>query len=620
MELTEKLVPRINSHVGRLNRYLPFSAAHEQIYEEYQTGEDSLELQTVALDYAMRAVEKKARCIVLTGDAGHGKTHLCRRLIECVLGHDAPTSRKLLKSSCNAAHPIEHVSDHLRPGLRIHKDFSELDPQAAAALLERSADTSNEVLIVCANEGRLRAVVQSSTAGAVCKQIISLFERSFESGLSSEDGLVHIVNLNYQSVSSLPAIGRAGLLRRALQSWVDDGRRWQSCTSCALVEVCPIRFNRMLLSEGALATQRVGRLEEMLEAVERLGQVVTIREMLMLISYLITGGLQCEDIHKKGIAKDDRVGWQHSWAFYNLLFSPPPSIGEDRLYKGIPVLGVLKRLDPGYIASRAVDDKVLNVGGVFPEEQLDLQFRLGSKLIDAAQGLDELIGNPQNKAELARETEISSRAVRALRRKSIFDDIEAEKSLMSRIGFRYGDEFLRVIAGSLSSPEQVRLKSVIIAGFHSIQGLRMSRSEATLHLVDPAFGRASNDAAIIARRISSAQLQLLPARKAWSIGECSWSICDSVDWVDRTVVVRVLERGGNYIDIGLDLLSFECVTRSASGYVSEDFYAQEIRRIRAFLGRLAAQESSIDSQIQLFMDGKVQSVSIDMGVIQVGGL
>jgi hypothetical protein len=620
MELTENLMPRINSHVGRLNRYLPFSAAHEQIYEEYQTGEDSLELQTVALDYAIRAIEKKARCIVLTGDAGHGKTHLCRRLIECVLGHDAPTSRKLLKSSCNAAHPIKHVSDHLHVDLRIHKDFSELDPQAAAALLEGSADSSNEVLIVCANEGRLRAVVQSPTAGLVCKQIISLFERSFESGLSSEDGLVHIVNLNYQSVSSLPAAGRTGLLRRALQSWVDDGRRWQSCSSCALVEVCPIRFNRVLLSEGALAAQRVSRLEEMLEAVERLGQVVTIREMLMLVSYLITGGLQCEDINKKVTAKGDRIGWQYSWAFYNLLFSPPPLMAEDRLYKGIPVLSVLKRLDPGSLASRAVDDKLLNVGGVFLEGQLDLQFRLGSKLVDAAHGLDELIGNPQNKAELAREAELSSRAVRALRRKSIFDDLKVENSLMARIGFRYGDDFLRVIAGSLSSPEQVRLKSVIIAGFHSIQGLRMSRSEATLHLVDPAFGRASNDAAIIARRISSAQLQLLPARKAWSIGERSWSICDSVDWIDRTVVVRVVERGGDYVDIGLDLLSFECVTRSASGYVSEDFYAQEIRRIRAFLGRLAALETSVDSQIQLFMDGKVQSVSIDMGVIQVGGL
>lgn len=621
-ELTEDLMPRINSHVERLNRYLPFSAAHEQIYEEYQTGEDSLDLPTVALEYAKRAISGGARCVVLTGDAGHGKTHLCRRLIEHVLGYDIPKSRELLKSCCNADQVIEHASNPGNPTLRIHKDFSELDPLKAAELLEQSADRDNEVLVVCANEGRLRAIVQS--AGPVCTQIISLFEQSFSSGLSSENGSVHIVNLNYQSVSAPWAGGRAGLLRRTLHSWVGDGRRWQGCVSCSLIETCPIRRNRVLLEEGPLAEQRVARLEEMFEAVERLGQVITIREMLMLVSYLLTGGMRCEDVHRKSASIDHLVGWQHHWIFYNLLFTPPPSMSEDRLYKGIPLLSVFRRLDPGAIASRKVDDKVLSVGDVFPEGQLDLQFRLENggrtKLVDAAQGLDDFIGNPQSKAELARETEVAARAVRALRRRSVFDDADAGRSLMSRLGFRYGDEFLSVIAERLTSPEQVRLKNLVIAGFHSIQGLRMPRSEATLHLVDPAFGRASDDAAIIARRIPAAQLQLLPARGAWSSGEQTWSICDSVDWIDRTVVVRVLERNGSYIDIGLDLLSFECITRSASGYVSEDFYAHEIRRIRTFLGKLAAQGRADGSEIQLFMDGKVQSVSIDMGVIQVGGI
>jgi hypothetical protein len=520
--------------------------------------------------------------------------------------------------------PIEHASAQGHQSLRIHKDFSELEPQTAAELLERSAERQHEVLVVCANEGRLRAIVQSGAAGTICGQIISLFEKSFSSGLSSEDGLVHIVNLNYQSVSSPRVQGRTGLLRRTLQSWVEDGRRWQSCSSCSLVDMCPIRRNRTLLADDALAKERIDRLEELFEAVERLGHVVTIREMLMLVSYLITGGLLCEGVHRKSASKHKRIGWQHSWAFYNLLFSPPPDIGEDRLYKGIPVLSVFRRLDPGSIASRKVDDRVLNVGDVFADGQLDLQFRLdlgaNSKVVDAAQGLDEFIGNPQTKAELAKEAEVAAHAVTALRRRSIFDDADAEKSLMARIGFRYGDEFLNVIAERLNSPEQVRLKNVIISGFHAIQGLRMPRSEATLHLVDPAFERASNDAAVIARRISSAQLQLLPAKKAWPQGLGVWSICESVDWIDRTVVVRFQERGGTSIDIGLDLLSFECVARSASGYVSEDFYAHEIRRIRAFLGRLAAQDSIVDSGIQLFMNGKVQSVSIDMGVIQVGGV
>lgn len=622
--MTEDRMPRINSHVGRLNRYLPFSAAHEQIYEEYQTGEDSLDLPTVALDYALRAMGRGAKCIVLTGDAGHGKTHLCRRLIEQFLGYETATSRSLLRGKCDAADAISHSSDPNHQRLRIHKDFSELDPPMAAKLLEESSQRENEILVVCANEGRLRAIVQAASAADICGKIISLFEQSFSNGLSSEDGAVHIINLNYQSVSSLQLTDRQGLLRRTIQSWVGDGRRWQSCLSCSLAKECPIRHNWVLLTDDKLAERRTATLEKIFQAAERLGQVITIREMLMLVSYLLTGGMNCKDIVGLVRKHEGAVGWQHSFAFYNLLFSSPPGMSEDRLYKGIPALSIFRRLDPGGIALRAVDDSILNAANVFPEGELDLQFRLGVggefKLLDAAQGLDEFIGNPQSKAELARESEVAAKAVSSLRRRSVFDDAQVDKSLMARLGFRYGDEFLHVIAGTLTATEQVKLKNLLISGFHSIQGLRMTKGESTLHLVDPAFERASNDAAIIARRISSSLLHLLPARKAWTIGEDVWSIYDSVDWIDRTVVVRVQEKNGAMTDIGLDLLSFECIARSASGYVSEEFYAHEIRRIRAFLGRLAARASAVDSEIQLFMDGKVQSVSIDMGVIQVGGV
>src|SRR5438046_235213 len=140
---------RINGHVERLHRYLPFSPDHDQIYEEYQRTEDSLNIETRALQYLIRAVEAGARFIVLTGDAGHGKTHLCRRLIERHLGYSEDEARELINTACDGRGTTTARSG--RPAvtpLRIYKDFSELTVPLAATQLEEAARREGEVAII----------------------------------------------------------------------------------------------------------------------------------------------------------------------------------------------------------------------------------------------------------------------------------------------------------------------------------------------------------------------------------------------------------------------------------------------------------------------------------------
>ena len=146
----------INSHVARLHRFLPFSSAHDQIYEEYQTGEDNLDLATVAIFHAIEAIRANAKCVILTGDAGHGKTHMCRRLLEKeLLGYTPEEARKILQGSCDAKSPIPPAKGVESVSVRIHKDLSEIQPPSKAAILfEEALDRDNECLVVCANEGR----------------------------------------------------------------------------------------------------------------------------------------------------------------------------------------------------------------------------------------------------------------------------------------------------------------------------------------------------------------------------------------------------------------------------------------------------------------------------------
>jgi hypothetical protein len=66
-----------NNHVARLLRYQPFQPdAAALVYEN--SGDRERGYDTVVLKYLADAVEDPSiHLIVLTGDAGHGKTSLC---------------------------------------------------------------------------------------------------------------------------------------------------------------------------------------------------------------------------------------------------------------------------------------------------------------------------------------------------------------------------------------------------------------------------------------------------------------------------------------------------------------------------------------------------------------
>lgn len=618
--------PKINGHVSRLNRYLPFSTSHDQIYEEYQSDDDGLNLDTKALEYSINAVRSGASCIVLTGDAGHGKTHLCRRLLVEYLGYDQTTSRNLLLNACDGKNVLSHSTHpNTHRHLRIHKDFSEIAPEIAAQFIETYGDVDNSTLLICANEGRLRAIISSAEAGAVCRRIRETFQRSFKTGLASLDGSIHIINLNFQSVAATKDHPEGSLLKRTLKDWTGNGSRWsKSCNSCSLAAQCPIKKNRELLgNDQERSTNRLEKLERLFSTAERLGHVITVRQMLMLSAYLVTGGLTCSDVQKK-LSKSSNVGWQHQYAYYNLLFDRPDSVPNDRLAKGIPILSNFALLDPGGNADRTIDDRLLNDGAVFPSDELDLQFkiRLGNltKIIDASSGIDDVMGTSQSRSELEAESMLIRGIVAALRRRAFFDDVTTPGAMLRRLGFRHGDDFLALLEEKLSPQQRVRMKNLIIAGLHGVQGLRMTSTATNMLIVDPAFGHATSQAAIIAHRIPTQEIQILSSSTAWNKSDSLCALENSVDWIDRKIVVAINDvQADKRHELELDLLAFECVARSANGFISERFFAQEMIRIRAFLGKIAEKGASSDGQISLFIEGSIQTISLDEDVIQVSG-
>jgi hypothetical protein len=605
----------INKHVDRLHRYLPFSPSHDQIYEEYQSSSDSLELNTKAFEYLENAVKNDAKLIILTGDAGHGKTHLCRRLLESNFNYTQEEARKVINTKCDGNDILTGSPDQ-KP-LRIYKDFSEMTVEIASSQIKRALDNNEITTVICANEGRLRAVLEYSKDHSRSLELLERFTESFKDGLASKDGHTHIINLNYQSIAST---NDKSLVSMALKSWV-SGNRWKVCMDCQNKELCPIYSNRNELTVSEHKSEiRRSRIDLLFATAERLGYVVTIREILMALSYMLTGGLNCSDVHK--LCNNRKKGWQNKYAFYNSIFNPPKEINRDKLKK-IPILNCFRQLDPGKRAMRDVDEKLINEQGVFSENLIDLSFTYrgqGKELtIDAANGIDEIIGNSKSKKELKSESKLVENLVRSLRRKYFFED--KNNNTMIKLGFEFGGGFLDILDKDLHPTEVISIKNKLVSGLHTIQGLQTSVKEATLHVVDPSFSNAVSHAAIIAKSIPIKFIKLIPMKDVWnsSNGDSLWAVNKTVDWLDRHIILRVETQNNDKVDFPLNLMVFDCIVRASSGYVAEEFYSYDLRRIKTFLGSLTRNQKSEDENISLFIKGKMHSVSIDNGVIQVGG-
>lgn len=610
---------KVNKHIKRLNRYLPFDPSHDQIYEEYQVSEDSLNLETQALNYAVEATKSNARMIILTGDAGHGKTHLCRRLIEKLLGYDENEARNLINTQCNGEHLMGRVDGKDGYKLRVFKDFSELPVGDAARKINELARDTSAVTLICANEGRLRDVLSSSTVFTFNTALLDDFRRSFQDGIARRSNDVHIINLNYQSVSSTQ--GPKSLAVDALHQWT-SGTSWRICANCDAKEGCPMLANQSYLSaqSSELGAIRRNRVNTILQTTERLGTVVTIREMLMVLAYMLTSGLTCEEVHK--FVRRDGTGWQHAFTYYNNLFELSPNLSADKLHR-IPVLSELRKLDPGLYATRRIDEKVLNEQGVFLEGQMDLLFRVSKDRnldrIDAANGIDEVIGNPRNQKERIKEASFVQSIVRSLRRRAFFDGIDFDIDPLEQLGFFEGAKFTEIIEGELQPKRSAELKRNIISGLHTIQGLQFDGNASELNLVDPAFGDATSHAAIIADSAAAKDIELIPLASKWELGDKDqpYAISKSVNWLDRYIVLRVKTKDGAHSDLMLDLVTFDCIVRASGGVVAEEFYAHDVRKILNFLAQLAEKRDRTQDGISLFYQGSIRNVSIDEGIIQV---
>jgi hypothetical protein len=591
-----------NGTVERLYRYLPFDADASFLYEEYVQPDSRLEYEAQALRYVRRlCASPEVRLVVLTGNAGHGKTHLCRRMLED-RGYDSKTSMQRLREDPPGA--VRYGGAEGR-SLRIVKDLSEIPEGKAADLLANLAEDPDAIGLVCANEGKLRDVA-SRDPGRL-SALLHALEATLEQGRTSHDGRVHVVNLNFQSVAPRENDGGGtGFFEHAVEFWTRDGRKWNVCGTCRAADRCPIVANRNRLNAGRqgddAARRRRAGLLQLVRIAEETGYVLTYREALIFVAYLLTGGLTCGTVHR---LHREGADLDASHAFEVALFEKQLSTAE------VEQLGIVKRirmLDPGRASLREVDERL--------HRELEDQDHLGGEALVSAKA------PARTRRDLEEERRVHQRLIRRARRRDFFVhpglSEEGDRERARRLGFHHYAEFQALLEPDVKPDRMIDVLERVISGLHVIQGVRStSRSFA---IVDPAFARDGNKSAVIARTIPQKKLLLTSESKFWSTLTAVQrpEVTQATDWLDRRVVLSIEDRQALTPIVFLDLLQFEFVLQSARGVVFEQFHAADRRRLLARLAR-HAEVGTQEEEIRIVDGNAMRAIWVERdGRIEVG--
>lgn len=584
----------VSGHVVRLHRYQPFDADSADLVFERQTDHNQPTFRVVTRDYLLAAVELPAtRTVVLTGDAGHGKTSLCASLLEDLGSTKVDAAAAIERAGKDGSEPVGRTTAG-RP-LYMLKDLSDFSPSVGAQRLVGLLEPPDGgVAVICANEGQLRNCV-SEDASTRAQVVVDTLASGIAHGtVASSDGAVVVINLNYQSVA--PDREGEGLVDWATRSWAVDKRSWQVCKRCDAQAVCPIFANHEALSDPSSGPLRRRGLRDLFSAAERTGAVITARQALSALAHAITGGLRCDDVHRRFRAGHADVSWQYPFQYHQALFGDRLSPQQRQQ---VPAIAALRRLDPGKVSRRQVDDLLEPEGA-------------------AVAFLPPIPGHDGRRARTAQDAQRDAASLRQLyvflRRSDFFDSDTATR--FARLGVRSGDAFVTVRAET-PAERKIDIRDLVLKGLEAVQGIHRIGSNPDFLVLDPAFFSHRTKAAVVSRSVTNRHVQVVDQVSHWKneLGPkaAEPDLHRAVEWLNRAIFVRIPGPvDGSPVAVEVDLLRFELLNRWAAGLRSGTQHEAEIRGLTSTLAALT-DVGSDQEVIQVLVGAVPRRLMIDVG-------
>ncbi|NOU99528.1 hypothetical protein [Paenibacillus planticolens] len=493
------------------------SPNHSKIYDEYSDGASqyNFTIPTKIEAYLLGIFNNGPHSVIMSGNAGDGKTKLSRVV------HDHFTGSFLDNWPTEGIIEVPFSNGRIR----IVKDLSELKEnvilQELTHLQSYIENNHYEKIyyLIAANEGKLtKFLSQYESLKSLSKWVADRF-------LSNDKNDNSLTLINLQDVTS------STYVERILEEWNQE-ENWETCLECSKNRQCIIFLNHNHTSKKEVHK----RLVEQYRILDYSGVHITMRELLIHLSYTITGGLACEEIFK---ADFKEIEHQANKAYYENFYGH--SIPSEAMNE-MGALQNLKPLDPGNFSHSLIDDFILN-GDISGDEELEADH---SQLFNNE--LDMLFGYFKKQLEIYRshDANIDNSLVEVwmprLRRKYFFETLSNnEKLRLHLVPFDYYREFNMLFNNKAL---QSSIKKELISGLNRAFSKKLVANSGTAQLF------ATTENLLIHQTFLHNHITLTSERQR-----------EDIDHLPSKFKISVSNQA--YIEMGLTL--FEYLMRLANG-------------------------------------------------------
>jgi serine/threonine protein kinase len=473
-------------------------------------------------------IEKRPHAVFLSGNPGDGKTAFLEQVRHWLENHGA---------TCDNQDPSGWEWSYEGHTFRACYDASEAhggksaDQQLTARLagLEGEAAPQTDVTVLVAiNDGRLADFFArcASTFGWLNRQIRKASRQS-----DNKTATVWVVDLKRRAFVRLPGSPTLSVASAVMDRLL-PAEKWQICDGCSARDVCPIRANATALRQPAIA-DRMQRL--LLLAHLRRQHHTTMRDLRSAFAYLLTGNLDCSDVHE-AIAGNDRGAALIDRAYWRTTFAPLEATEE--------LLRDIAQLDPGR----------------FPQPRLDRYLHFHQSPADGATRAKAFLDTH----DLSPQRFLSEREwLAAMKRRLYFEQVDDHTAEGPNHGarviplttadsltpYRYAHQFIEALGGDEALLDT--LKERLALGILRSDGINVSSQAGQLGIK---VNASDEQRLIILKQFPLKRFQLDVSRPSAGM--------DMVESIPETLRLRSSD-GSYQLMITLDL--FELLMRFADG-------------------------------------------------------